>query len=182
MIFSENRLPLFRIMLWRSISVLSLGEPEAHVHVAVHRGRGGVMVFCILGFAGAAMDLAETEMAVGDQRAHAVALRQCQRVAVVADAALVVETIGIGRDIAEQMVSMGGETRLARRRFDGALRKDARFVELAEPQQSAADGMIGPAAMADDALARLPLEQRLGFLDAVRRVGRIADFRHRPSR
>ena len=58
----------------------------------------------------------------------------------------------------------------------------ARFVELAEPQQSAADGVIGPAAMADDALARLPLEQRLGFLDAVRRVARLADLRHRPGR
>ena len=72
------------------------------------------MVLRILALAGAAVDLAETEVAVSDQRAHAVALRQRQRVAVVADAALVVEPVGIGRDIAEQMVGMGGETGLAR--------------------------------------------------------------------
>src|SRR5580698_6771449 len=137
MIFSENRLPLFRIMLWRSISVLSLREPETHVHVAVHRGCGGVMVLCIAGFAGAAMDLAETEVAVGDQRAHAVALRQRQRVAKVAGAALVVETLRIGFDIAEQMMGVGGETGLARRCFDRAFGKAVRFVEPAEPQQSA---------------------------------------------
>ena len=128
------------------------------------------MVLRIRSLAGAAMDSAETEMTMRDQRAHAVALRQRQRVAVVADTALVVETLGTGRDIAEQTVSMGGETGLARRRFDGALRKVARFVELAEPQQSAADGVIGPAAMADDAVGRLPLEQRLGFRDAAGRV------------
>ena len=64
------------------------------------------MALRILGFAGAAMDPAETEIAVSDQRAHAVALRQRQRVAVVADAALMVETVGLGCDIAEQMVSM----------------------------------------------------------------------------
>jgi hypothetical protein len=49
------------------------------------------MFLRILSLAGTAMNLAETEVAVGDQRAHAVALRQRQRVAVVADAALMVE-------------------------------------------------------------------------------------------
>src|SRR5580700_10349403 len=109
------------------------------------------MVFRIASFAGAAMDLAETEVALGDQGAHAVALRQRQRVAVVADAALVVETLRIRFDVAEQMMGVGGETGLTRRCFDRAFGKAARFVELAEPQQSAADGVIGPAAMADAA-------------------------------
>src|SRR4029077_20185421 len=129
-----------------------MGEPEGHVHVAVHGGRGGLMVLGIAGLAGAAMALGEAEMAMGDQRAHAVALRQRQRVAVMADAALVVETVGMGCDIAEQMVGVGGEAGLMRRCLEGAPPQPARWVDPAEPQQSAADRMIGPAAMADDAL------------------------------
>ena len=83
------------------------------------------------------MELAQTEVAVSDQRAHAVALCERQRLAVVADAALMASNrSACGRNIAEQMVGVGGEAGLARRRFDGALRKVARFVELAEQQQA----------------------------------------------
>ena len=91
------------------------------------------MVLCVLGFAGAAMQLAETEVAVGDERAHAVALRERQCIQVVPDTALVVETAGAGFDVAEQMAGVSGETGLALRCLDRALRKAARLVEPAKP-------------------------------------------------
>ena len=46
---------------------------------------------------------------MGDQRAHAARLGERQRLAIVSLAALGVEPVGMGRDVAEQMQRMGGE-------------------------------------------------------------------------
>ena len=54
-----------------------------------------------------AVELAEPEVAVGDERAHAARLGKRQRLAVVGLAALGVEPVGMGRDVAEQMQRMG---------------------------------------------------------------------------
>ena len=48
-------------------------------------------------------------MAVGDERAHTARLGERQRLAVVGLAALCVEAVGMGRDVAEQMQRMGRE-------------------------------------------------------------------------
>ena len=47
--------------------------------------------------------LPEAEVAVGDERAHAARLGEGQRLAVVGLAALRIEPIGMGRDVAEQV-------------------------------------------------------------------------------
>ncbi len=44
---------------------------ELHVHLAVHRGGGGEVLTGLLALARAPVELAEAEVAVGDERAHA---------------------------------------------------------------------------------------------------------------
>ena len=48
-------------------------------------------------------------MAVGDEGAHAPRLGERQRLAVVGFAALGIEPVGMGRDVAEQVQRMGRE-------------------------------------------------------------------------
>src|SRR2546422_10622603 len=50
---------------------LRLLQPEPHVHLAVHRRRGGEVLLRLLTLAGAPVELAKAEVAVGDERAHA---------------------------------------------------------------------------------------------------------------
>src|SRR5215470_13612193 len=47
---------------------LRLLQPEGHAHLAVHRSGGGQMLLRLV--AGAAVELAQTQVAVGDERAH----------------------------------------------------------------------------------------------------------------
>jgi hypothetical protein len=49
---------------------LGLLQPKLHVHLAVHRHRGGEMFPCPLPASGAPAQCAETEMATGDERSH----------------------------------------------------------------------------------------------------------------
>ena len=80
-----------------------LREPEAHVHLPVHRRRGGEVLVRLLALARAPVELGEAEVAVGDERAHSARLGEGERLAVVGLAALGVEAVGMGRDIAEQV-------------------------------------------------------------------------------
>ena len=80
------------------------------------------------------VQLAEAEVAVGDERAHAARLGEGQRLAVVGLAALGVEPVGMGRDVAEQVQRMGREPGVTRRGFDRAVAQAARVVEPAEQQ------------------------------------------------
>src|SRR5262249_47748179 len=68
--------------------------PEAHVHLAIHRRRGGQTLPSLLWLAGAAIELAQAQMAVGDKRAHAVRLGERQRLLVVSYAAFSIELVG----------------------------------------------------------------------------------------
>jgi hypothetical protein len=56
-----------------------LFPPACHAHFAVHRRRDGEVLLSLSGIADAVMHFAETEVAVGDERAHAAGLgeRQC---------------------------------------------------------------------------------------------------------
>ena len=49
-------------------------QPVRHVHFAVHRHRGREVLLGLLAIAHAAVKFAETEVAVGDKRAHAAGL------------------------------------------------------------------------------------------------------------
>jgi len=61
---------------------LRLGQPEAHVHLAIHRGGGGQGLLRLCLVASPAVELAETEVAVGDERAHVELGRPRQRLLV----------------------------------------------------------------------------------------------------
>jgi hypothetical protein len=53
---------------------LRLPRPVGHAHFAVHLYRGGEMLLRLLEIAIAAMQFAETEVAMGDKRTHAAGL------------------------------------------------------------------------------------------------------------
>ena len=65
----------------------------------------------LLALARAPVELAEAEVAVGDERAHAARLGERQRLAVVGLAALGIEPVGMGRDVAEQVQRIGPRNR-----------------------------------------------------------------------
>jgi hypothetical protein len=58
----------------------------------------------------AAIELAEAEIAVRDEGTHAARLGEGQRLAVVGTAALGVEPVGVGRDVAKQRLRMSRES------------------------------------------------------------------------
>jgi hypothetical protein len=62
---------------------LSLLEPKTHSHLAIHGCRRGKIPAGVLRTVNAAVELAQTEVAMGDERTHAVPLGDCQRVLVV---------------------------------------------------------------------------------------------------
>src|SRR6266566_526280 len=89
--------------LMRTASVrLRLLQPEPHVYLAVHRRRGGEVLLRLLSLACAPVELAEAEVAVGDERAHAELLGEGQRLAIVRLRDIDLEAVGMGRDVAEQ--------------------------------------------------------------------------------
>jgi hypothetical protein len=51
---------------------LRLLQPEGHAHLAVHRRRGGEVLLRLLALARAPVELAEAEVAVGDERCNPI--------------------------------------------------------------------------------------------------------------
>jgi hypothetical protein len=94
---------------------LRLLQPEAHAHLAVHRRRGDEVLLRLRALACTSIELAQAEVAVRDERAHAARLGESQRLAVVGLAALAVEAVGMGCDVSEQVPRMGREAGLTRR-------------------------------------------------------------------
>jgi hypothetical protein len=70
----------------RRVSQLSLRllEVKPHVHLAVHRRSEGEVLARLLVLSGTPVELAEAEVTVGDERAHAELAGADQRLAVVA--------------------------------------------------------------------------------------------------
>ncbi len=60
-------------------------------------------------------------MAMSDQRPHAVLLRELQRLLVMSVDAHRIEAVGMGGNVAEEVLGMGRKAGLALRGFDGAL-------------------------------------------------------------
>ena len=81
------------------------------------------MLLRLLAPAGSSAEHAEAEVALGDEGAHAARLGERQRLAVVglAAPALVIEPVGVGRDVAEQVQRMGREPGKTLRGFDPAV-------------------------------------------------------------
>src|SRR5262249_22289991 len=80
---------------------LRLLQPVRHPHLAVHRRRGGEVLLRLLALARASVAPAETEVAVGDEGAHAEFLGYPQRFTVVTFCRLGVEPIARGDDLAQ---------------------------------------------------------------------------------
>src|SRR5262245_62452897 len=78
---------------------LRLLQVEAHVHLAIHRRRGGEVLLRLLALARAAVELAEPEVAVGDEGAHAERVSERERVTVVAVG--VSGGVALSRDVTE---------------------------------------------------------------------------------
>src|SRR5260370_21541236 len=79
---------------------LSLLQPKRHVHVEVHRRRGGEMLGGPLARARALVELAEAQVAMSDKGAHPEPFGQRERVAVVALSVL--RRIAAGGNLAEE--------------------------------------------------------------------------------
>src|SRR5262252_6949426 len=67
---------------------LRLLQPKPHIHLAVQRRRGGQVPLRLLAFARPSRQLAEAEVAVGNERAHAARLGKGQRLTVMGLAAV----------------------------------------------------------------------------------------------
>src|SRR5262245_35438069 len=116
---------------------LRLLQPVGHPHLAIHRRRVGEMRLRLLALAGAPVELAEAEVAVGDEGAHAARLGEGQGLAVMGLTPLRIESFGVDCDVAEELLGMRGEPRMMRRAFDRAVTKAPRLVETAEQETSA---------------------------------------------
>src|SRR4029450_10959837 len=112
-------------------------QPVRHPHLAVHRRRGGEVLLHLLALARALVELAEAEMAVGDERGHAGLVGERRGLLVVSLAALGVEPVGMGRDVAQEMLSMGSRPWMTRRVFNRTLCQASGLVEPAEQQAGA---------------------------------------------
>src|SRR5262245_28983019 len=156
-------------------------HPVGHCHFAVHRRRDGEVLLSLLVVAYAAIQLTEAKVAMGYQRAHAAGLRERERVAVVGLAALGIEPVGMGCNVAEQVQRMGCETRVTLRGFDPAVTQPSRLVEPVELQTSATQRVVAPGAMEGDSTRRLTLEELLAFPEPVQRLARLAELRQCPG-
>src|SRR5215213_483964 len=97
---------------------LRLHQPVRHAEIAVYGSRRRETLLGLLACPRAQVKLAETEVAVGDEGVHAEPLGESQRLAIKSLAALGIELIGVGCDIAEQMPRMGLEWGLGRAEFE----------------------------------------------------------------
>src|SRR5262249_52201063 len=135
----------------------------------------------LLSLARAAVELAEPEVAVGDERAHAARLGERQSLAVVRLAALSIEAVRMGCDVAEQVQRMGRESRLLRRRFDRAHAEVPRLVKSAKLQTSATKRVVVPALIADESPRCLALEELLALSLPAQCLARLAELCQDPG-
>src|SRR5215510_5140145 len=94
---------------------LSLGQPEGHVHGAIQVDGRGQRGASWLWPAALGIKRTQAEMAVSDEGAHAPWLGERQRLTVLGLAALGVEAVGMGHDVAEQVQRMRREAGMTRR-------------------------------------------------------------------
>src|SRR6516162_175205 len=86
---------------------LRLLQPEAHVHLAVHRRRRREMLLCLRLLPGAPVELPEAEVAVGLERAHTHLLGRRERLTIVGLGTLGLGRIAIHHDLAKKSEGLG---------------------------------------------------------------------------
>src|SRR6516225_5741882 len=121
------------------------------------------MLSSVLGLAHPAVKLAETEIAMGDQRTHAVLLSDYQCLPVVRSASFSVEHIGMAGEVSEQVQRMGQRARLVLRGFDRAFAEVLVLVEPLKQQAGATHRNVGPAAVTENSTCRLIRKELLGL-------------------
>src|SRR5262249_24574219 len=154
--------------------------PELHVHLAAHRRRGDEVLLRLLSLACSPVELAEAKVAVSDQGPHAARLGEHQSLAVARLAALSIEAVRMGCDVAEQVQRMGRESGGSVGRSDCTSPKIPRLVEPAEPQASAPERLVGPAPETEDSPCGVTLQELLAFPQPVQRLAGRTDLCQRP--
>src|SRR6516225_2538123 len=156
---------------------LCLVEPEARIYRAVHSRRRSEMLAGTLCLANVAVQPAQAQMAVRDERTRTLPLGDQQRLPIMGCPAFGVEPVGMGRDVAEQPRRMSRKAGPVARRFDRAIGQSLRVVEPTEQQTGATGRVVAPAVIDDQSPRRLALEELLGLPDAARRLARLAGLR-----
>jgi hypothetical protein len=135
----------------------------------------------LLALARSPVELAEAEVAMGDERSHAARLGQRQRLEVMGLAALGVEPVGMGRDVAEQVQSMGRVPGLTRGGSDCAVAQAPRLVEPAEQQCGPTQHLVGPPDAAKVSPRQMAPGELLAFAEPRQRLARLAHLRENPG-
>ena len=115
----------------------------------------------LLPLARAPVELAEAEVAMGDERPHGARLGKRQRLPIVGLAALGVAAVGMSCDVTEQVQRMGRGPGVRRRILERAVAQAPRLVELAEQQAGTTQRVVPPAAVERDSLRRVTFEEML---------------------
>ena len=101
------------------------------------------MLVCLLRLARPPVDLAEAELAVGDEGAHAAGLGEGQRLPVMRFAAPGIEPVGMRGDVAQQTQRISSPSEPWRKQFHRTSSQMLRLVELTEQQTREAQTVIG---------------------------------------
>ncbi len=87
----------------------------------------------------------------------------------------------MGRDVAEQVLSMGREPRVACRGLERAVGQAPCLVEPAEHQTGATQRTVDPAAMGDDSARCEMLDELLALVQPAQRFIGVAELRQDPG-
>jgi len=139
-------------------------QVEGHVHLAVHRHGLGEMLTRLLPLAGSKIESTEAEMTVGDQRAHTAVRRNHERLAIVVLTLSTIGSFGMSRDVSKQVMRIGHVSVKAAGAFDGSLCDSGGLLDLTEEHICAAQRMICPRTVADDAAFSLSLDSSFRLL------------------
>src|SRR5262245_25000479 len=105
----------------------------------------------------------QTEVTVRDERAHAARLGEFKRFTVVGLAALGIEPVRMGHDLAEQVEGMSCKAVMTPREFHRTIAEVPRLVQSAEQQAGATEQVVRPAAMEDDSSRHVAFEEMFAF-------------------
>jgi len=87
-------------------------QPKAHAHLAEHRRRGSEVLASLVLLACTSMELAETQVTVGEEWPHAEFVGERQGLTIVIFGLLRVRRIGMGRNLATKVERPGLPTTL----------------------------------------------------------------------
>src|SRR5215475_10026845 len=94
---------------------------------------------------------------------------------------LSIESVGMSRDVAEQMQCIGREPRLARRGFDRPVAQAPCIVESAEHQRSATQPMIEYSEGADVPACSVMVDKLLAIAKPALSLCRLVELRQDPG-